>query len=194
MKKLLTCTLLAVAALTIQAAPSFASGCCFGLFYKHCGCCGCGANFCVRQYNAFSPVCCGTVFCDGCCPFGSCGYGGGYGGGACAGGMCPGGMNYMGTPACAGPGCDGGAMLGSLPAAETISETPGAPVSADANPVVSPSTLPTQMPAGPVSKVINDRGIQNTSYRPASTPAPRTIAPVRTFQPQAIAAPSYWGN
>ncbi len=192
MKKLLTSTLLAVAALTIQAAPSFA-GCCFGLCYKHCGCCGCGAKFCVRQYNAFSPVCCGTVFCDGCCPFGSGGYGGGYGGGACAGGMCGGGLNYMGTPSCIGPGCDGTA-LGSLPAAETISETPSAPVSADANPVVSPSTLPTQMPAGPVSKVINDRGIQHTSYRPASIPAPSTVAPVRTMQPQMIAAPSYWGN
>jgi hypothetical protein len=191
MKNLLTSALLAIAASAFVAAPSFA-GCCFGLCYKHCGCCGCGAKFCVRQYNAFSPVCCGTVFCDGCCPFGSCGggYGPGYGGcGPCADGMCGGGLNYMGTPACGPLGCDG-AALGSLPPADVA---PSAPASADANPVVSPSTLPTQMPSGPVSQTINDRGIQNASYRPVVAPAPRAVSPVR-MQPQMIAAPSYWGN
>jgi hypothetical protein len=198
MKNLLTSALLAVAASAFVAAPSFA-GCCFGLCYKHCGCCGCGAQFCVRQYNAFSPVCCGTVFCDGCCPFGSGGgyggYGPGYGGcgpcagGMCPGGMCPGGLNYSGVLGSCTPGCDG-ACLGSLPPAESTS---GVPATVESNPIVSPSALPSQMPPGPVSQTINDRGIQNTSYRPASPPATVPVRPIYA-QPQMIAAPSYWGN
>lgn len=36
----------------------------------------CGAEFCVRQYNAFSPVASGTVYCDGFSPIGPglCGF------------------------------------------------------------------------------------------------------------------------
>lgn len=198
MKKLFTAALLALASSSFLATPSFA-GCCFGLFYKHCGCCGCGANFCVRQYNAFSPVCSGTVFCDGCCPFGSGGYGPGFAGGCgpCAGGMCPGVMNYSGVLGCPSGGCADGACLGSLPASEpTVSDTgmpaaPGAAPSAS-NPVVTPSPLPSYIPSSPTSQVSNYRAIQNTAYRPAA-PAANTINPVR-MQPRMMAAPSYWGN
>lgn len=205
MKKLLTAALLAVASTTFMALPANA-GCCFGLFYRHCGCCGCGATFCVRQYNAFSPVCSGTVFCDGCCPFGS--GGGGYGGygpgfmggcGPCAGGMCPGVMNYSGVLSCPqGGACADGSCLGSLPATD-----PGAPVadapatagspSSGANPVVTPSPLPNYVPGSPTSQVSNKQVIQNTAYRPTVVPAARPITPVR-MQPQMMAAPSYWGN
>jgi hypothetical protein len=194
MKKLLSSAVLALVVSGVVTAQSFA-GCCFGLCYRHCGCCGCGASFCVRQYNAFSPVCCGTVFCDGCCPFGNgCGYGG-YGMGPCGPGMCgPGGCGvpFSGVPACGPGGCADGACLGSLPPSEPA---PGAPLApgttgtAATNPVVPPSPLP----AGPTSQTVNDRGIQNTSYRPITYSTPSTAAPVR-MQPQTMAAPSYWGN
>ncbi len=194
MKKLLPSALLALAVSGFAAAESFAGA--FGLF-PHCGCCGCGAKFCVRQYNAFSPVCCGTVFCDGCCPFGSgCGpnFGGG-GGGPCAGGMCPGGgggLNYMGVMGCPPGGCDGG-CLGSLPPTE------GAPVSDAAqpptNPIMSPSPLPSQMPAGATSQVANYRPIQNASYRSVSYPVPSVVLPAAMqARPQIMAAPSYWSE
>jgi hypothetical protein len=63
----------------------------FGLFT--CGWCGggcgkcCGCSLCIRQYNAFTPVCCGTVTGLGCVnpgmgygPYGPGPYGpGGYG-------------------------------------------------------------------------------------------------------------------
>lgn len=185
MKKLLSSAMLALAVSAFVTAESFA-GCCFGLCYRHCGCCGCGAKFCVRQYNAFSPVCCGTVFCDGCCPFGSgggYGPGPGYGGGPCAGGMCPGMMNYSGMMGCPAGGCGDGACLGSLPASEPATVAPGA------NPVVPPSPLP----SGPISQMVNDRPIQNATYRPVSYTTPSTVAPV-PMQPQMMAAPSYWGN
>jgi hypothetical protein len=181
MKKLLPSAILAVVVSGVLTAQSFA-GCCFGLIPHHgcCGCCGCGATFCVRQYNAFSPVCCGTVYCDGCCPIGPGGCGGGCGPAGC-------GLNYSGLPAgCCGPmGCGDGAALGSLPAADPAV---GAPV--DGAAPAAP------LPSGPTSRLANDRPIQNATYRAASyyAPAPvRTVAPVQ-MQPQMMAAPSYWGN
>jgi hypothetical protein len=118
MKKILTAALLTFASSSLLATPSFA-GCCFGLIPHSCGCC---SKFCVRQYNAFSPVCCGTVYCDGCCPFGSgCGgFGPGFAGdcGGC-GDMCCG-LNYSGilgcpTGCCGDGACAGGACAGPLP-------------------------------------------------------------------------------
>src|SRR5947209_10766738 len=122
MKKLLLAGVLAVATCGLVAAPSFAGA--FGLFTCG-GCCCCGCNFCVRQYNAFSPVCCGSITCDGCLPIAGCG----------AGGQ---GLNYSGIPCghfpdgggiggCAGPDCDDGTVIGALPGggdavAGTVSE------------------------------------------------------------------------
>jgi hypothetical protein len=196
MKKLISSALLALAVSGFAASTSFA-GCAFGLFYNH-GCCGCGAKFCVRQYNAFSPVCSGTVFCNGCCPFGSGGgYGPGYpgGAGACAGGMCPGGacggVPFSGVMGCPTGGCADGSCLGSLPATESV--TPDGTTSPASNPVVMPSPLPTQTPATPTSQTANYRPIQNTAYRPVSYPVPSTPSPAR-MQPQIMVAPSYWSN
>lgn len=177
MKKLLPSAALALVVSAFVSATSFA-GHTFGLFYHH-GCCNCGAKFCVRQYNAFSPVCSGTVFCDGCCPFGpsGCGYGGN---GGCANGAC--GVPFMGNL-----GCGDGSCLGSLPPSEPA---PNAPATTNANPIVSPEP----MPAIPTSKAVGNRNIQNATFRSVGyTPAANTPAPVR-MQPQMMAAPSYWGN
>jgi hypothetical protein len=185
MKKLLPSALLALAAFGFVTGESFAG--CFGLIPHHgcCGHCGCGATFCVRQYNAFSPVACGSLCLDGVAPF-SAGYGGGCG--ACADGMCPGGfcgLNYSGLPA--GPGC-----LGCLPANEDAS--PAAPKSSSgSNPVVTPSPLPSQMPSGPTSQIVTDRPIQNIAYPTAGYPMYAPVYPASMqYQPQIMVAPAYW--
>jgi hypothetical protein len=67
----------------------------------HCGChhhC-CDMKICCRQYNAFTPVCFGSMFCDGCCPNFGCAQPqpcgpvcGAWGCGDFAGGMSPAGI------------------------------------------------------------------------------------------------------
>ncbi|HEY7312669.1 MAG TPA: hypothetical protein VH643_25110 [Gemmataceae bacterium] len=218
MKKILTAALLTLASSSLLATPSFA-GCCFGLIPHSCGCC---SKFCVRQYNAFSPVCCGTVYCDGCCPFGSGGCGGGCG--PCGDGMCCGGLNYFGVLGCGPSGCCGGccppggccadgacpgpmtggscgdgSCLGSLPASDPAAPGATAPPASGtttppaSNPTVSPSPLPSYLQSSPTSQLPNYRTIQNASYRPAAAPAANTVSPVR-MRPQMMAAPSYWDN
>jgi hypothetical protein len=181
MKKLLPSAILALVVSGVMTSQSFGWGCCFGLIpHRGCsGCCGCGATFCVRQYNAFSPVCSGTVFCDGCCPFGACG---GYGGGmGPVGGMMP----YSGVLGCGPGGCGDGAALGSLPPADPAIGAPD-----------TSATTTAPLPSGATSQLVNDRPVQNAAYRPASyamPSTPSTVAP-RQMQPQMMAAPSYWGN
>jgi hypothetical protein len=184
MKKLLPSALLALSVIGFTSADSFAG--CFGLIPHH-GCCGhcghCGAMFCVRQYNAFSPVACGSLCLDGVAPFCA----GGGSGGACAGGMCPGGfcgVNFSGLPACSG-------CMGSLPASEEAA--PGAPKSTTgSNPIVTPSPLPSQMPAGPTSQMMSERAIQITAY-PVSYPVyTYPYATMMQAQPQIMVAPAYW--
>jgi len=68
MKKLLAAALCSV--ITLFAWSSQASA---GIF--NCGCCNKCGTFCVRPYNAFSPVCYGTVTCAGVNPLCSPGYG-----------------------------------------------------------------------------------------------------------------------
>jgi hypothetical protein len=185
MKKLLFSAILALAAFNVSATPSFAGT--FGLF-PHCGCCcSCGAKFCVRQYNAFSPVCSGTIYCDGIMPIAS-----GLANGGCANGMCGGGgasaLNYYGFMN--GPGCQDGSCLGSLPASEEA--MPGTDTPPANNPIATPSPLPNQMPAGQTSQVSGNQPIHNTAYRPIYVPVSN---PARMQgQPQPMVAPSYWGN
>jgi hypothetical protein len=81
MKRLLFSSWLALAALGLTAAPSFAWNKTFGLF-TYGGCCDkCKCGVCVPQPNAFTPVC--VNVCYGCCP--APGGGGGYGNGWGAG-------------------------------------------------------------------------------------------------------------
>src|SRR5688572_5633175 len=59
------CSLLALLLGTSQASA--------GIF--NWGCCNKCGTFCVRPYNAFSPVCYGSVTCVGCNPLATPGYG-----------------------------------------------------------------------------------------------------------------------
>jgi hypothetical protein len=161
MKKVLTVALLSLS-LTGPAVPSASAGA-FGLF-PSCGCCGCGCSVCIRQYNAFSPVCCGTMFCDGCMPFGNCGAGG------CGGPAGPWGLNYMGQAgcgACGAGGCGPGgcaANFGQLP------PTGGMPV---VPPGATVESMPQAMPTGPTSATtvaVGQPGAYPVSYHPAYYP------------------------
>ena len=102
MKRILLGALVAFASLT--AVRSAQAGRTFGLFVC-CGKCGrgCSCDFRIRQYNAFTPVCCGTITA-----MPGMGYGDGMGYfGLGGGGYCPGGVgaptgveggNPTGTP------------------------------------------------------------------------------------------------
>ena len=74
MKKLLLSALLGLAVLA--GTPALSQAGTFGLFtncsWFGCWGCGCGnscSTFCVRPYNAFTPVCSGNITCMGCMPF-----------------------------------------------------------------------------------------------------------------------------
>jgi hypothetical protein len=122
MKKLLLSCALGLSALAFSAAPAQAWT--FGLIVHH-GCCHpcghcCSSYFCVKQYNAFSPVACGTMYFDGCSPFGPAG-------GGCGGDCCPG-VNFGGEPCC------DGASLAPVPTAPQVAARPPAPYPGPAAP------------------------------------------------------------
>ena len=110
MRSLFRSTLLALAATLAAAAPALAGWRTFGLFTCHRCCCK-SCTFCVRPYNAFSPVACGSLALSGCMPFGQpgCGPCGGGPGMIPYGGMPCGPLGYMG---CCGAMCSAdGAFL-----------------------------------------------------------------------------------
>src|ERR1700722_6379263 len=95
MKKLLPSVTLAFASLAALTGFATAGGS-FGLF-TGCHCCkSCGGTITLRQYNAFSPVACGSMMFQGCVvapPPQPPAYGGDFGGGFggdCADGSCGG--------------------------------------------------------------------------------------------------------
>src|SRR5262245_56186770 len=119
MKKLYAVAYLSLATLGLASSDAFAAGCCRCKCKKHC----CYSySICCRPYNAFSPICCGNMCCDGCCgqcqP--SCGCNLTLGCGCAAG--------------CAGGDCS---CLGQLPAPGPAPVGPGVP-----SPVASPAPAP----------------------------------------------------
>lgn len=145
MKKALLSSFLGLASLALWAAPSVAGT--FGLIPCHCWpcggcgcCCGkCCSTICVRPYNAFSPCCSGTIFCDGCMPLGSPGCGQ-----PACGCPSPGVLNYQGVPGCA-------EQTAPPPAAAHTQAAPyGGPVQAavyqDSAPRLPASVTPTAAP------------------------------------------------
>lgn len=45
-------------------------------WFRDCNCCSskCCTTICLRQYNAFTPICFGSLNCEGCCPMGFGGF------------------------------------------------------------------------------------------------------------------------
>lgn len=64
MKKLFALAFMSLAA--VSWTPTTASA--WWPFYPACCKSCCTTTICLRQYNAFTPVCSGTLNCDGCCP------------------------------------------------------------------------------------------------------------------------------
>ncbi len=64
MKKLFALAFMSLAAVSWTPSTASAWWPCFPACCKSC----CTTTICLRQYNAFTPVCSGTLSCDGCCP------------------------------------------------------------------------------------------------------------------------------
>ncbi|GEM_PF-5660472 len=62
--KLFVLTALSLAGLALSAAPASA-----WWLQRHCGINRYSTVVVCRPYNAFTPVCSGSLVCDGCCPF-----------------------------------------------------------------------------------------------------------------------------
>ncbi len=145
MKRLILTAVLGAAAMWLSAPTAQAWGC------KSCG--HCGAEFCVRQYNAFSPVCHGTIYCDGINPI--CGV--------------PGGLNPY-CCGCAAPGSwlNAGVMPPEGPPAATV-PAPLPSLPGPATPVLPSPTTPTVLPPGAVPQFLPPPGAQGL---PMPTPGP----------------------
>lgn len=140
MKKFLTAALLALAVSGLSAVPSFAWGT-FGLIPHGCCCgCCCSCNVCIRPYNAFSPVCCGSLCCDGCMPFS---------GGACG--------NGCGIPAC------------GLPASTCMNQLPGTAPAANPTAVAGAPTQPFGQP-NMAAAAAPQGGLYSAGYHPTFYP------------------------
>lgn len=171
MKKLLLSIALGLAALSVTPSASQAGT--FGLFTCS-SCCGCSSscNFCVRPYNAFTPVCCGNITCMGCMPF--CpmpGYSGmmvppAYG--ACQGGACDG-APLVGAETVTNGGC--GTTVNECQKPQTLPPLPPMPQYSQPNPFVNPlQPLPTGVQT-PTSKAPTASGAVQATYNPAYAPA-----------------------
>ncbi len=197
MKKLL----LALLALSTCATPAFA-GKTFGLcIRRRCGrCCNSCATFCVRQYNAFSPVASGSICCDGFLPIGSPG---------CA----PGTINYggipTGGPCCANGSCnapDGMAYFGgsmnmgaspSYPVSAGPSEGEGEGEGVTSEPMQMPHVAPAPLPATTSVQPTNYRSqARGAGYAPGAAsyvPGMGYYVPNMMANPY-YTAPSYWNG
>lgn len=188
MKKLFALGFLSLAALGLATEQASAWWPCFPLF--NCDkCSSCTTTIKLRQFNAFTPICSGSLYCDGCAPMSlSC---------------CRPGMD---GPALFGPNCMqncyGGfcaangdaACLGQLPAPMganpmPMSVTPAAPNAAPAWQPPQPAPVPTTQPTS--WNMMYQRPmyypVQPVMYRPMYYPA---YAPM---MPSTGAAPYYWG-
>lgn len=61
--KLFVLTALSLAGVALSAAPASAGWLCRHFCHNRCS-----MTVVCRPYNAFTPVCCGSLVCDGCCP------------------------------------------------------------------------------------------------------------------------------
>lgn len=110
-KKIWVLGLLSLAGLALSGTNAFAWG-----LLNWCRLCKpCHSTIHVRPYNAFTPICWGSMVCDGCAPPNPCAmasghhavpgfglaspfHGGSCGDGNCFGGSCSGGFPLMTTP------------------------------------------------------------------------------------------------
>jgi hypothetical protein len=157
MKKLsalVVSSLAALAAVTGQASA-----------WCHDCCNQCCATICLRQYNAFTPVCCGSLSCTGCCPVTFSGFGNAPPPGPAWGGMPP-----YGPPAYG---------YGAPPAMVAAPHADGAP---------GPVLAPTQ-PAGPNPPAVLPNSPAPTFRAPMPSPNESAPATAPATPPSARALP-----
>ena len=180
MKRILLGALTLIA--TFAAVTPAQAGRTFGLFVGcHLFRCNSCCEFCVRPYNAFSPVCSGSITCDGVMPFAS-GMPGlnysGYGSGCCQGGMC-------------GPaGFDGGSYA-------DMSQGAGYPALAAPMQPQMPASTPVLMPPGTGAARPNyaGYGVQPVGYYPNygyGYPAAMPAYPMNYYGYPMQQMPYYW--
>lgn len=153
MKKLIALAVLSVAGLMVTVGHASAWWCCHKCANTCC------TTICIHPYNAFTPICCGNLACNGCCPInltqGCCQQGCGYP--QC--GPCYGAAPYGYGPSCYGAGCgDSSAYgLGQLPILDaTQQRTPAMSPAPAAAPQTASPTYQGPVPApkaGPTSYV-----------------------------------------
>lgn len=122
-----------------------------------------------RPYNAFTPVCYGSVVCDGCCPAPFCG-----GTPPCLPQTFP---AFMGGPICATP-CD----PGCLPA------PPG-----HAIPVAMPGPMMMPHAAAPLPQGLPGQPVLNWAP-PAQTPPPNYSQTSQNWSNQAVQPAGYYSS
>jgi len=181
MKKFIALAVLSVAGLGMSVGQASA-----WWFYHYC-CNKCCTTICLQPYNAFSPVCCGNLACNGCCPMNitqgcgapNWGYNSGGWGGSC------GATGYDGC-------VDGSCSVGQLPILDaTQQKTPApatsapttTPAPAFQGPMPTPKTGPTSYIPGLSSGLAMPEMIQTVGYQ---SPTGSVLAPVpNAFNAQA---------
>jgi hypothetical protein len=177
MKKVLSIGVLTLASLWLTPGASSAGGT-FGLFtqascwpFNCCASCKCCSTICVKPYNAFSPTCSGTLFCDGFCPLGN--------------------PSPYGPPTSAMPGLP----FGTLPSVGSCCDEP----TAGLTPPATPSAFETHRTATPPAQlpVANTSGLWQNPV-PYHGPVQigysyPTYAPAYNYTPP-MAIPYYWNS
>lgn len=162
MKKLFALAFMSLAAISWTTATASAWWPCYPLF-DCCKSSKCCTTICLRQYNAFTPVCSGTLNCDGCCPInltGGCLQSGpAVFQPGCANGMCYGPYS---SSIYAGPGYP----LGQLPPAAILSQPPMQGPVMGAMPVAPMAPMPAPTGATSAAPQYLPFAVQPVGYRP----------------------------
>ncbi len=182
MKNLLLSAILGLAAVAVTPALSQAGT--FGLF-TGCGCCCNSCTFCVRPYNAFTPVCSGNITCMGCMPFACPGYG------------CPG----YGYPAPYAPDystpveSEGGACCGTPEADGKVigdnNNLPPLPKVGQPEPLPNPTQQPAVTTPAQSMRQVNPYGTVQAGYRPVYVPTYNPYGYYNYYAPMGQ-TPYYW--
>jgi hypothetical protein len=186
MRKLLITAVLSLAGVgltTGQASAWIFRNCC------HKKCC---TSLCIRAYNAFSPTCFGTMYCDGCFPYAGVSgqgappwatYPGAWQGGFCGPAGCMMDGSFAGPIDAGQPDASGQA---GLPA--NLPPTTDAPAAA---PAPVQNTVPTMAPAGTPTSQMWVHPLQMAGYR-GMAPGYYPGYGVPAVNPMMQGYPGYW--
>jgi hypothetical protein len=143
-------------------------------------------TICCRPYNAFTPVCFGSITCNGCCPVQFC---------PPQNCFPPAAMGPLwgGNGACCAPGSHGEPMVNWAPGMSgfegyngqpSFTVQPG-PASNGTTPTFIPPPPTPVNPASPMGMTYNAYGVQQTGYYPMYYPS-------YGYQQMPQAVPNYW--